>query len=301
VASGLPVESKVGGIGNQEQLAILYQGVGYRATTHPVKCVADDLIDARSFIGGTLEECEELEAEQEKYLQACQEARCDLPLPKAWFMELADFLVMLKIIQQKIAPKFSPEESNFSVDGQFKGDFKSFKEKTSNLTEGNPSRNLELVFIEILSLLKYLDIQLQGELYVSLTNRKLQLNREARFFQIEPGMNEVDIVTKKQHVFKALRLLRNELLDKLGLDTTLQPWITDYFTKEILDWQHSAPALELLRAKIVLFQQKIKDELNHNLLVERQSDQFLEMKMIMAGAKLLANNQQNTYHSISFS
>lgn len=288
--SGAPVESNVGGVGNQEQLAILYQGVGYQAATHPIKHFADSLVDVRSFLTSTLDECEELEIEQENHWHACQEAQSNLPLHREWFMELADFLVMLKIIQQKIAPKFSPEETNFSVDGQFKGDFKSFKEKTSNLTEGNASRNLELVFIEILSLLKYLDVKLQGQLYVSLTNHKLQLNREARFFQIEPGMSDTDMVEKSQHVFKTLRLLRNELLDKFGLENTLQPWITDFFQAEILDWKHSAQALELLQVRISLFRQKISSELTCELMNQKKPSSVnssLEMKMVMAGAKLI--------------
>lgn len=148
-----------------------------------------------------------------------------------------------------------------------------------------------------MSLLKFLNIKLQGDLYVSLMNNKLQLNREARFFQLEEGMNETDVIDKSNHAFKALRLLRYHLLDSLGIEATLQPWITDFFIEEISDWKHSEQALDRLKLKIDLFKLKMRDELSWSLTGQFAPDKFLEMKMIIAGAKLIKND--NSMPSLS--
>lgn len=210
-------------------------------------------------------------------------------VPKQFMMEFVDFIVMLKIIISKLDAKFSTEETIFSINGQFRGDFSSLKEQTLNVGEGNVRRNLEIILSEALSLLKSLNIKLQGDLYVGLMNKKLQSNRESRFFQLENGMNEADIIDKTNHAFKSLRLLRHYLLDSLGIEGTLQPWITDFFATEILDWQNSEQALERLKIKIDFFKLKIKDELSWSLTGQAKPDNFLEMKMLIAGATLIKN------------
>lgn len=281
-------------MGNQEQLAILYQGVGYKSTTHPLISESDPLSPAANFIEPTLGELEELKAEHQNFLLASDRVRSPLQPNKNWCMELADFLVMLKVLQEKIAPKFSVEEINSSVNGQFNGSFQSLHEKTINIMDGNVDRNFESIFVELLSLLKHVDLNLQAELYVFLTNTKLQLNREARFFQPEPGMNEADVIYKHDHAFKVLRLLRNHLLEDLDIEATLHPWITDFFVTEILDWKNSAEALDRLKDKITAFKLKIKDELSWSLTGQPENkvpDDFLEMKMLIVGARPIKNTK----------
>lgn len=292
---------------NQEQLAILVggenhrnrlkRGVGYQKETHPVLLATDKTSSLESVILYTLSEIDELETEYFALMDVSKRKKEEFLIPKQFMMEFVDFIVMLKIIISKLDAKFSTEETIFSINGQFKGDFSSLKEQTLNVGEGNAKRNLELILSEALSLLKFLDIKLQGDLYVGLMNNKLQLNRESRFFQLENGMNEADVIDKTNHVFKSLRLLRHYLLDSLGIEGTLQPWITDFFATEILDWKNSEQAIERLKTKIDFFKLKIKDELSWSLTGKIESDEFLEMKMLIAGATLI----KNTDHKKSLS
>jgi len=304
VALEAPVENSMS---NQEQLAILVggenhknshrRGVGYQKETHPVLLATDQSSSLESVILYTLSEINELENEYFALMDSSKIKEEGFIAPKAFMMEFVDFIVMLKIIISKLDVKFSTEETIFSVDGQFKGNFSSLKEQTLNIGEGNVKRNLEILLNEALSLLKFLNIKIQGDLYVSLMNNKLQLNREARFFQVEDGMNETDMIDKTNHTFKALRLLRHHLLDNLGIETTLQPWITDFFIEEISDWRNSDQALDSLKLKVDLFKLKIRDELSWSLTGKIEPDRFLEMKMLIAGAKLL----KNTDHKSSLS
>lgn len=278
--------------GNQDQLAILVggnnrengSGLGYKVNYHPIKTINDSLIPVDSLVEATSGEAEELEEEHGNFLERMDQASKVLKPHKDWFMELADFLVMLKILQEKLAPKFSIEGTVFSVNGQFNGDFDSIKEKTINIQDGRPDKNLKAIYTELMSLMKYFNIELQGELYVKVTNLKLALNREARFFQLEPDMNEADIIDKNNHVFRCLRMLRSALLDSNGLNSTLQPWITDFFVDEILDWRHSDLAFGILQNKIKLFKEELKNQISWSLTNKQPTDSsILTMKMMMAG------------------
>lgn len=292
-----PVENSMN---NQEQLAILIgdenhpdrqkRGAGYHKDNHPALRTAEASSSLESLTLYALSELNELEIEYFSLLSTSKIRKENFIAPKSFMMEFVDFIVMLKIIISKLDSKFSIENAELSVNGQFKGDFSSLKEQTVNIKEGNVRRNLEIILSEALSLLKFLNIKLQGDLYVSLINKKLQLNREARFFQLDKGMNEADMIDKSNHAFKALRLLRHHLLDSLGIEATLQPWITDFFIEEISDWQNSERALDRLKLKVGLFKLKIRDELVWSLTGQTTPDQFLEMKMIIAGAKLIKDN-----------
>ena len=292
-----PVENSMN---NQEQLALLVgeenhknsqrRGIGYQKETHPALLITDRVSSLESVILYTLSEINELESEYFALIAPSNQKKEEFAIPKSFMMEFVDFLVMLKIIISKLDAKFSTEETIFSINGQFKGDFSSLKEQTLNIGEGNVKRNLEMLLSEALSLLKFLNIQLQGDLYVSLMNKKLQFNREARFFQVENGMTEADIIKQTNHAFKALRLLRYHLLDKLGIKATLQPWMTDFFIDEIIDWKNSKQALASLKLKVNFFKLKLKDELTWSLTGKIKPDEFLEMKMLIAGAKLVKNN-----------
>ncbi|HPS40386.1 MAG TPA: hypothetical protein PLQ50_00055 [Candidatus Woesebacteria bacterium] len=284
---------------NQEQFATLFETIGYRKKEHPVLVIANIEEPQDGLLKTALDELEEWEDEHHKLQVNSEQAHKHLPPPKSWWLELTDFMVMLRVIKYRMGPSFSLTEGDFPVNGQFKGDFSSLKEQTVNLGEGDVAHNLELLFTEIMSLVKHLDINVQADLYARLVNAKLFLNKEARFFQIEPSMNELDIINKRDHTFKALRFLRNFLFETTGVETTLQPWITEFFKEEILDWQHSATALDQMQQKLPLFQRKIKDELVWHLTAQPQTDEFLELKMMIAGAQLVgvkkaANDESKT-------
>ena len=288
--------------GNQEQLADLLNQIGYRETTHPVTKQADHLTNLPSLLTYTLAELRELEEEYEKLMRLRENQRhlqekqrpAEAEAKKArqqFLMEFADFMVMLKLVIEKLQAPFSLEERVLPVNGQFNGRFDSLYEQTVNLGEGRKIvADLDFIFCEALSLLKFLNIELQAEALCLSLNRKLWANREPRFFQIEPGMNEADLLQKANHAFRVLRLLRRQLLDDLGLEMHLQTWITDFFAPEILDWRHSEQVLGALPAQVAAFRQMIADQVSWTLTAQKpastnnQLDPQLEAKLKIAGA-----------------
>ncbi len=277
----------------RDQMTKLFDQVGYTKETHPALIAANSISSLESLVIYTLGELLELIAQHENLLIASEQAHQKLAPPKSWWLEFTDFIVMLKIIDEKTGHQFSMSEANFSVNGQFRGNFDSLKEQTINLGEGNVARNFELLLTELMSLVKHLGVDLQGDLYARLINAKLFLNREARFFKLEPKMTEAEIIAKNNHVFQALRLLRNFLLEATGEEMTLQIWITDFFAAEILDWRHSQAALARLSEKINSFKLKIKDELAWSLTANPKEDPFLQMKMMIAGAKKISGGKES--------
>lgn len=280
----------------REEMSVLLSQVGYKKETHPALIAANQISSLESLIICTLSELKELEVEQEQLAIQSDRAHEKLSPPKAWWLEFADFVVMLKIVNEKLGKKFAIEDANLAVNGQFRGQFDSLKEQTANLGEGNVFRNFELLFTELLSLVGFTSTEFRGKFAASLINTKLFLNRESRFFQIEEGMKTVDILSKNNHVFKALRILRNFVLENTGVDDVLQPWITDFFEEEILDWRHSETALARLKNKIFSFQTQIRDELAWDLTAKERRDNFLETKLLLAGAKLVgAEKNKNQF------
>lgn len=273
----------------RDQMTVLFDQVGYTEKTHPALLAANDISSLESLLLYTLGELVELKEAHEQLQIASDLAHEKLQPPKNWWLEFADFIVMLKIINVKTGNNFSMHEGSFSVNGQFRGSFDSLEEQTVNLGEGDVVANFETLFTELMSLVKHLGVDLQGDLYTRLINEKLFSNRESRFFQIEPNMSEVDIINKNNHVFKALRLLRNFLLEATGEEMPLETWITDFFEEEILDWRGGAVTLQKLEQKIAFFRIKIKDELAWSLTgaQTKNRDPFLEMKMMIAGGKLV--------------
>ncbi len=271
----------------RDEMSILFRKVGYTKESHPSLLAANQISSLEALLAYTLSELVELKEEHEKLSASSDKAHKPLQPSKSWWLEFADFIVMLKIINEKTGHKFFMHEANFSVNGQFKGNFDSLEEQTVNLGEGDVFRNFELLFTELMSLIKHTGADLQGNFFARLINTKLFLNRESRFFKAEPNMNEVDIIDKNNHVFKALRLLRNFILEATGAEGALQPWVTDFFAEEILDWRNSSVALEKIKQKIAVFKIKIKDELAWSLTAGLGSDPFLEMKMMIAGAKMV--------------
>lgn len=299
MALAAPVESKIVMGSNQEQLAILIgknnldgcKGLGYNTTTYPIMVKAYKLKSCAALIEPTLDELAELEAEQKNLSEQSRHSGEEILPSKAWWSEFADVVVMLKVIQEIFALKrkttiFSAEEIVFSVDGQFKGSFKSLHEQISGIQEGDLNHNLKLIYSELLSLLKHVNVNLQGLALRRLTNTKLALNRETRFFQLEDGMTDTEIFEKNKHVFACLRLLRNEFFKQHGLELTLQPWITNFFYEEILDWHHSDQALIRLKAKIELFKEELKNQIFRQLTdntVGKSDSMTLLMIMSMLG------------------
>ncbi len=258
---------------NQEQLALLIEKVGYPEETHPVIVHSNEhATELEGLLQDTLGELVELEAEHQV-----------VPLSQKWWLEFTDLVVFLRSVKRRLVPNFSVETVVFSVDGQFRGSFDSLKEQIVNLGEGNPERNLHYLLTDLLSMLKYLDANLQAEIYVRLINFKLFFNKEARFLKIEPGMKEQDILDKKTHVFKALRILRKFLFKVTGEETLLQPFVTDFFAKEILDWRNSEPAIQKIHEKLPLFQAKVRAELNKLSPDSAKRDSNLELKLMIAG------------------
>lgn len=247
----------------QELLATLMDQVGYQAADrhgrplHPLiiqyNRIASTNEDAASLILG---EIEELSEEQQRH-----------PLSESWWLELADVLVTLRSARDRFAPQFSIRETTFSVNGQWKGNFKSLKEQTVNLAEGNPHHNFQLLITELLSMLKHLDTDIQGKIYLRLSklvvklNSKLERNKESKYCQIEPGMDDTDVYNKTIHVFKAFRKIRNFLKQITGAEQTLEPRITVFFESEIMDWRNSEEALTRLEQKLPLLRATMKDSL----------------------------------------
>lgn len=274
---------------NQQQLHVLFESVGYRSSSHPVLVAANERsMSLKHFLALTVDEVEEKAVEYQKW-QAANDLMHKKTVPhKDLLMEFVDVLVMLRSARKRVAPGFSVEKTIFSNRDKPRADFDLIERQILSIGEGNPEHNFKLLFNEFLSLLKHLDVGLQAEVYAKLMNDKLNKNREARFYQKEPGMSEVDILAKYEHVTASLRILRNFLRKATGQELTLQPWITDFFVEEILDWRNSKLAMVRLQQKILLFQQQIKDEMVWETTANIRDPNF-ETKMLLAGAKLINN------------
>lgn len=285
----------------QKELNLALKSVGYTKERHEVLTSANGNMPFSDFLDKVIiPEIEELAEENESWRKMNMFTGEQVPPPKNWIMELFDVLVTLKVALDRLAPKFSVEEQIFPVNGQFKGGFNSLKDQASNLETGNIERNFKLIFTELLSMLKHLDIDLQTKFYVDLTNAKLEANKESRFYQKEPSMSEDDIMLKYDHVTTALRLLRNFLRQRTGQEITLEPWITDFFVTEILDWRNSEKAMARMRQQLLAFQQKITDEVLLELNNFKKSSKpsipsipNFKIKMLIAGAKPLQSWSSN--------
>lgn len=268
----------------QEGLARLFE-VGYTDKTHPVLILANQLASPTALINYTLTEVKEWEVEQEKLEQSREEKKKRLPPSKELLLEFADFIVMLQILKRKLNLRFSVEETIFAkVNGQFHGDFSQLKEQTLNLTEGNILKNFESLFTTLFSFVKQLGPDFQGEFLARLVEAKLFANREPRFFQLEPNMTEEDVLAKNNHTFEALSIIRGFLKNQVGYEIALQPWITDFFKEEILDWRNSRVSLQKLKAKLALFRQQVGNEVAWNITGGLKSnDSLLQLKLAIAG------------------
>ena len=145
----------------EELLAEIYYQVGYQATDkdgrpeHPLIEVHNQIaISPENLLLLAFEELLELEEQHERFLT------------KDWWKEWADILVFLRSFQRRLAPKFSVEETIFSVNGQYTGQFQSMKEQLVNLSSGNIEHNLKFFITEILSMLKHLDQETQVKIYL---------------------------------------------------------------------------------------------------------------------------------------
>lgn len=268
----------------QEGLARLFE-VGHTDKTHPVLILANQLASPTALINYTLTEVKEWEVEQEKLEQSREEKKKRLPPSKELLLEFADFIVMLQILKRKLNLRFSVEETIFAkVNGQFHGDFSQLKEQTLNLTEGNILKNFESLFTTLFSFVKQLGPDFQGEFLARLVEAKLFANREPRFFQLEPNMTEEDVLAKNNHTFEALSIIRGFLKNQVGYEIALQPWITDFFKEEILDWRNSRVSLQKLKAKLALFRQQVGNEVAWNITGGlNSSDSLLQLKLAIAG------------------
>lgn len=268
----------------QEGLARLFE-VGYTDETHPVLILANQLASPTALINYTLTEVKEWELEQEKLEISREEKKKRLPPSKELLLEFADFIVMLQILKRKLNLRFSVEETIFAkVNGQFHGDFSQLKEQTLNLTEGNILKNFESLFTTLFSFVKQLGPDFQGEFLARLVEAKLFANREPRFFQLEPNMTEEDVLAKNNHTFEALSIIRGFLKNQVGYEIALQPWITDFFKEEVLDWRNSRVSLQKLKAKLALFRQQVGNEVAWNITGGlNSSDSLLQLKLAIAG------------------
>lgn len=264
----------------------MYYQIGYQNADrhgqpqHPlIYAYNQHVIPLEKLLQLALEELNELEEHHE------------LALSKDWWKELADILVFLKSIQQRLKPNFSVEGTLFSVDGQYVGSLAPMKEQLANLSSGNIEHNLKHFITEILSMLKHLDQGTQAKVYLRVQyliqemQVKLNGNKESVFYQLEPGMTEDDIDKKYEHTNKALRILRSFLLEVTGQETVLQAWITKFFAEEIEDWRGSDEALKRLVAKIPDFRSKTKDEVIWLLSVNPHIDRDprFKLKRMIAG------------------
>lgn len=268
----------------QEGLARLFE-VGYTDETHPVLILANQLASPTALINYTLTEVKEWEVEQENLERAKEHQKKKLPPSKELLLEFADFIVMLKILKRKLGLRFSVEETIFSrVNGQFNGDFSKLREQTVNLAEGNLIHNFESLFTTLFSFVKQMGPEFEGEFLARLVEAKLFANREPRFFQLEPNMTEEDVLAKNNHTFEALSIIRGFLKHQVGYEVALQTWITDFFVDEILDWRNSREALQKLKAKLILFQQQVGNEVAWNITGGlKQNDSLLQLKLAIAG------------------
>lgn len=285
----------------QEGLARLFE-VGYTDETHPVLILANQLASPISLINYTLTEVKEWGVEQKNLDSAKESQKKKLPPSKELLLEFADFIVMLRILNKKLGIGFSVEDTIFSkVNGQFHGDFSQLKEQTANLAEGNILNNFESLFTILFSFVKQLGPDFQGEFLARLVEAKLFANREPRFFQLEPNMTEEDVLSKNNHTFEALSIIRGFLKNAVGYEVALQAWITDFFAEEILDWRNSRQALQKLRTKLLSFKQQVGNEVIWNMTGGLNQDSpLLQLKLAIAGgvelgsAKSQAVLQNNT-------
>lgn len=300
-------------VSRQQELSETLELVGYRAPQHEVLVAANLVMSLENYLAIVASEVQELAEQYDEWKKKNDKEHKKTPLPKNFFMELFDVIVTLGNARQRIMPNFSLEAADLRVDGQFHGSFDSLEKQVWSLGEGDIERNLKLVFTELLSLLKHLDIGLQAETYVKLTNRKLEGNKESRFYLREPGMSEAEMLLKYDHVTKALRIIRKFLRQTTGSEITLQPWMTDPFVKTILDWRSSQAALARLPQELLLFHGEIKDQVVWKLTPRKwdevgmskaglllkadrvgddlklvSNDQNIQLKMMLAGAKLIS-------------
>lgn len=298
----------------QELLAQLMDGVGYQAADkddrplHPLIIKHNQIASKPEYmVDLILGELDELAQEHEYQ-----------PFSLEWWFELADKIVTLKSARDRFAPTFSIREITPAVNGQWKGDFRSLREQVGNLTEGNPHRNFQHIITELLSMLKHLDVGIQSKVYLRLSsliaklNDKLEKNKESKYCQIEPGMNDADVYNKTIHVFLAFRKIRKFLKEVVGQEQMLQPWITAFFEAEIMDWRHSEQALARIDQKLPLLRANMRDslawllsaqpdgkskkqltltvhqtQLQHGVLhgnLPKKSQQKLELQLMIAGA-----------------
>jgi len=274
----------------EQLLAEMYYQIGYQKVDrhgqpqHP-------LIYAYNHHTSPLEQLLQLALEELNEL----EEQHELALSKDWWKELADILVFLKSIQQRLKPNFSIEGTLFSVNGQYAGSLAPMKEQLANLSSGNIEHNLKHFITEILSMLKHLDQGTQAKVYLRVQyliqemQGKLNGNKESGFYQLEPGMTEDDIAKKYEHTNQALRILRSFLLEVTGQETVLQAWVTKFFAEEIRDWRDSAEALKRLVEKIPNFRSKTKDEVVWLLSVNPHIDRDPRFKLKCMIAGVLPN------------
>ncbi len=294
---------------NQQQLHVLFESVGYRSSSHPVLVAANERsMSLRQFLSLTVDEVDEQTVEHKKWQATNDSMHRETAPHKDLLMEFVDVLVMLRSVRTRVAPGFSVEKTIFSNSDKPRADFDSIKEQIINIGEGRGEHNFQLLFGEFLLLIGHLNVELQASMYIELMNKKLNDNRESRFYQKEPGMTEADMLLKYDHVTAALRVLRNFLRKTTGQEMTLQPWITEHFKEQILGWHDSKLSMVLLQREILFFQQQIKDEMFWKLTPPRKekkgqddsvrtsinagrtlSDPFFETKMLLAGAKLINN------------
>jgi hypothetical protein len=146
------------------------------------------------------------------------------------------------------------------------------------------------LFTTLFSFVKQMGPEFEGEILARLVEAKLFANREPRFFQLEPGMTEEEVLAKNNHTFEALSIIRGFLKNAVGHEVALQTWITDFFVEEILDWRNSAVALQRLRAKLIIFRQQVGNEAAWSLTGGLQQDSpLLQLKLAIAGGVLVGS------------
>lgn len=250
---------------NQMEVARLLRTVGYDKEEHPIIFESNNHLGSlESLLILTYKEVVELEYEFILWRSDCDKSQQRQEPNKAMIAELVDVLVFLRSVTLSTGVNFYLEDRIISVNGQFNGSFDSMKKQIFNLGEGNMARNLELLYTEILSLLKYLDVNLQASTYAQvgeMVNIKLRRNKESHLYQREPGMNEADVWAKYVHVTQALRDLRDIFCKSHGQDVLLYPSITKFFEQEILGWRKSADSLAKLHQKIPLYKEQVRKKL----------------------------------------
>lgn len=283
----------------------IFPRVGYSEKEHPIIYLEDKNIDPLVILQWLLGELTELEEEHKKVLLESEKNGSEPAYDEKWYLELADVFVFIKAL---LRSTYGQEHYDFSnalakANGQFKGDFKSLKEKTGNLLEGNLLHNLEFLIEEILSLAHHFPSSIKVELIADLLRLKNNLNREARFFQLEPRMiengklNEELVVKKFNHVNGCLKMIRKYLKSVLPFEVTLQPWMTDYFAKEVMDWQNSERAMQEMQIKLQLWPKDIARIVAKMLKEEKLGQEIpqkqKELMLYLAGAVAVSAINEN--------